>query len=76
MPVVKKLTRIGNSTGVILPQTVLEQMGVDQDSEVELEIKGKTLLVKPHQYASDQQFQTAKRKVFSKHRRALERLAR
>jgi antitoxin component of MazEF toxin-antitoxin module len=75
MPVTKKLTRIGNSLGVILPQAALQQMDLTAESEVELEINGKTLTIRPHIYAGNPEFQAAKAKVFLKRRKMLERLA-
>lgn len=36
MALVKKLTRIGNSLGVILPTEILRMAGIDDDSEVEI----------------------------------------
>ena len=42
---VRKLSQIGNSKGIILPQTVLEMLNWDSDAEVELRIEGKKLIV-------------------------------
>ncbi|MFN2524814.1 MAG: AbrB/MazE/SpoVT family DNA-binding domain-containing protein [Actinomycetota bacterium] len=41
----KRLTRIGNSWGVILPKEVLDLL--DIDDEVELEVVGNTLMLAP-----------------------------
>ena len=41
----KKLTKIGNSLGLILPREVLDLLGVSEGSEVEVELAGNTLLV-------------------------------
>jgi antitoxin component of MazEF toxin-antitoxin module len=39
----KRLTRIGNSWGVILPKEVLDLLGVED--EVEIEVVGSTMMI-------------------------------
>ena len=41
----KKLTRIGNSWGLVLPKEVLELLGLAPGGEVELQVVGNTLIV-------------------------------
>lgn len=41
----KRLTRIGNSWGVILPKEVLDLLGVED--EVDIEMVGNTLVIAP-----------------------------
>lgn len=45
----KKLIKIGNSLGIILPPNLLELMGVNvkKDSEVDLSFDGKAITIKP-----------------------------
>jgi antitoxin MazE len=40
-----KLVRIGNSRGIRLPKLLIEQAGLDED--VELELQGKTVVIRP-----------------------------
>lgn len=47
MGVVKKLTKIGNSYGVILPREYLEEIGIDEKAEVEVEVKGGEVTLRP-----------------------------
>jgi antitoxin component of MazEF toxin-antitoxin module len=75
MPLVKRLTRIGTSSGVILDRAVLRQVDLEPDSEVEVSVEGKRIVITAHRYASDADFEAAKRKVLGANRRALERLA-
>ena len=76
MPLVKKLVRIGNSRGIILPQTILDQLDW-QNEEVELKVDGDTLIVAPanKRYATKAEFQAAMKKVFSKHSKMNRKLA-
>ncbi len=41
----RRLTKVGNSYGLILPRDVLDLLGVDPSSGVEVELAGNTLLV-------------------------------
>jgi antitoxin component of MazEF toxin-antitoxin module len=74
---VRKLSQIGNSKGLILPQTVLEMLGWDVDAEVEMKIEGKKLVVSPvnRRYATNAEVKTVADKVFTKHRRLMEKLS-
>jgi antitoxin component of MazEF toxin-antitoxin module len=75
MPLVKRLTRIGTSSGVILDRAVLKQVDLEPDSEVEVAVEGKRIVITAHRYASNTDFANAKRKVFTTNRRSLKRLA-
>lgn len=41
----KRLTRIGNSWGLVLPKEVLELLGIEAGGEIEVELAGNTLLI-------------------------------
>lgn len=43
----RRLAKIGNSWGVILPKEVLELLGVESGGEVDVEVVGNTLVVTP-----------------------------
>ena len=77
MALTKKLTTIGNSKGIILPQTVLDQLEWESDAEVELKIDGKKLILAParNRHATDKEFRSVANKVLSKHHRMNEKLA-
>ena len=80
MAITRKITQIGNSRGIILPQTVLEQLDWEQEQEVVLKVEGKKLVLtvrrpKPSRYATAEEFNKVRNKIFSKHRRLNERLA-
>jgi len=44
---IKKLTRTGNSVALVLDKPLLEQLGLDENSEVEVSTNGCVLLVTP-----------------------------
>jgi antitoxin component of MazEF toxin-antitoxin module len=80
MAVVTKIRPIGNSKGIILPQSVLDQLhgatGVEV-AELELKVEGTHVVLVPHEvrHASTEQFERAKKKVFTRHRKLMENLA-
>lgn len=47
MALIKKLIKIGNSWGVILPSEILKVAGVNEDSEVEITVKENQIILKP-----------------------------
>ena len=53
MPLVKRVTRHGNSSGIILDQPILKQVGWDTGTEVELRVEGETIILTRHRYAAD-----------------------
>lgn len=75
MPHVKQLTRIGNSTGLILDRALLKQLDLEPDGEVEISVQGQSLVITPHRYATAPEFESAANKVFATRKRLLKRLA-
>ncbi len=75
MPLVKRLARIGTSSGVILDRAVLKQVDLEPDAEVEVAVEGKRIVITAHRYATGAEFAAARRKVFAANRASLERLA-
>lgn len=47
MPMRKKLTAIGNSLGVVIEKPILELLGIDRDTELEMRTDGKLLILEP-----------------------------
>jgi antitoxin MazE len=45
--VVKRLTRTGNSFALVLDKPLLEQLGIDEDTPLELSTNGDVLVVTP-----------------------------
>jgi antitoxin component of MazEF toxin-antitoxin module len=75
MPLVKRLSRIGTSSGVILDRALLKQVDLEPDAEVEVAVEGKRIVITAHKYASETEFVAAQRKVFAANSKSFERLA-
>jgi antitoxin component of MazEF toxin-antitoxin module len=74
---VRKLSQIGNSKGLILPHIVLEMLDWGPDTEIELKISGNRLILSPadRRYATDEEAMKAGDKVFKRRRGLMEKLA-
>jgi antitoxin component of MazEF toxin-antitoxin module len=75
MPFVKKLSRLGNSTGLILDRPILQQVDIAPDSEVEVSVENNAIVIRPHRYANDEEARAAGRKVLRRRRALLETLS-
>lgn len=75
MPLVKTLTRIGNSSGLIFDQPILKQVGWETGTQVEVKIEGERIVLTRHRYADDTAFKAAAKRTFARHAKSLERLA-
>jgi antitoxin MazE len=76
---IKNLTPIGNSEGIILDKTLLGLLGLERGSAVEIQIEGETMTVRR---ASKQaiegrtaRFNEARKHVLDKHGGTLKKLA-
>jgi len=47
MTLIKKLSKIGNSYGIILPTELLEVTGLSKDSEIEISVKENKIILTP-----------------------------
>jgi len=76
MPYVKKITRIGNSAGLILDRPIMRQMGWDISTELEIHSDGDRVILTRHRHATDDEVRASTERMVETHRAALERLGR
>lgn len=76
MPLVKKVTRYGNSAGMIFDQPILKQMGWDVGTEVEIRVQDDQMILTRHHYANNEEVQASTQRMVKQHRKSLERLSR
>lgn len=73
---IKKLTRTGNSIALVLDKPLLEELGLDENSEVELSTNGQVLVVTPKRSsARERKFRNAADKVNRKYAGLFKRLS-
>lgn len=72
----KKLTRTGNSVALIIDKPLLEQLGLDEDAEVELSTNGDVLVVTPiRDAARRRRFRKSAEKINAKYAGLFRRLS-
>ncbi|HMC21213.1 MAG TPA: AbrB/MazE/SpoVT family DNA-binding domain-containing protein [Thermoanaerobaculia bacterium] len=73
---VKRLTRTGNSFALVLDKPLLEQLGIDEDTPLELSTNGDVLVVTPvRDRARERKFRKAVEKINRKYAGLFRRLA-
>lgn len=75
MPLIKRLSRVGNSSAVLLDKPLLQQLDLDADSEVEITVQDKAIIITRHRYVGADEARSMGRRLAGKRRKALERLA-
>jgi antitoxin component of MazEF toxin-antitoxin module len=74
--VVKKLTKTGNSLALVLEKPLLLQLGIDEDTELELSTNGDVLVVTPVRAPSrERKFRRAVEKINRKYAGVFKRLS-
>lgn len=76
MALVKRVTKHGNSAGLIFDQPILKQMGWEIGSEVEIRVQDEKLILTSHRYADDTAVKDSTKRMITRHRKSLERLSR
>jgi antitoxin component of MazEF toxin-antitoxin module len=73
---IKKLTRTGNSVALILDKPLLEELGLDENAEVEVSTNGQVIVVTPKRSAArDHRFRKAADKINRKYTGLFKRLS-
>lgn len=73
---IKKLTRTGNSVALVLDRPLLEELGLDENAEVEVSTNGQVIVITPKRStARDRKFRKAADKVNAKYAGLFKRLS-
>lgn len=72
----KKLTKIGNSLGVVLERPLLERVGIDARTELEVSTDGSVIVIAPRRSKrSDRKLKEVSDWMFEKYAGAFKKLA-
>lgn len=71
----KKLTAIGNSLGLVIEKPILELLGIDRDTELEMRTDGERLLIEPVRKSRRERVTKAIDEVLTKHADTMKKLA-
>ncbi len=73
---IKKLTRTGNSLAIVLDKPLLEQLGIDESTELEISTNGDVLVMTPvRDRAHERKFRKAVERINRKYAGLFRRLA-
>jgi antitoxin component of MazEF toxin-antitoxin module len=72
---VKKLSAIGNSLGIVIEKPILELLKIDRDTELEVTTDGRRLIVEPVDPTRKARVSEAIKRASKKHEKTLRRLA-
>jgi antitoxin component of MazEF toxin-antitoxin module len=75
MPLIKKLSRVGNSMAVLLDKSLLAQADLAPDADVEISVQDKSIVIRQHRYLSTSETRAIGERIAAKRRKLLERLA-
>lgn len=70
----KKLSAIGNSLGIVIEKPILELLGIDRDTELEMTTDGHRLVIEPVRQRRKRVLASAK-KVMAAHDETFRKLA-
>jgi len=72
---IKQLTKIGNSMGIIIERPILELLKIDRDTSLEVRTDGVGLVIRPVHANRADRIQEAAERVADDHTEAFEKLA-
>jgi antitoxin component of MazEF toxin-antitoxin module len=71
----KKLSAIGNSLGIVIEKPILELLGIDRETELEMTTDGQRLIIEPIRQRRKRVLASAK-KIMDAHDKTFRKLAR
>lgn len=72
---IKKLTAIGNSLGLIIEKPILELLGIDKDTPLEVKTDGEALIIRPQRKSRSARLRQAADRMMEAHDETLKKLA-
>ena len=72
---VKKLTRLGNSYGIVIDRPILDLLKITPETPLELSTDGDGLVIRPVRTIALKEARKVARRILSAHARTFEKLA-
>ena len=73
---VKQLTVIGNSLGLIIDRPILDMLSIDRDTPLEITTDGEALIIRPAALSRSERVKASARKMMRVHEDTLRKLSR
>jgi antitoxin component of MazEF toxin-antitoxin module len=71
----KKLSAIGNSLGIVIEKPILEILGIDRETELEMRADGERLIIEPVRGGKRTRVKAAVQRAMAAHHATLRALA-
>lgn len=72
---IKKLSAVGNSLGLIIDRPILELLDIDKDTELEISTDGEALIIRPAKLTKKARIRASTKKMMAIHAETLRKLA-
>jgi antitoxin MazE len=73
--VIKKLSAVGNSLGLIIERPILELLDITKDTPLEVKTDGEALIIRPAKLSKKQRVRESTKRMMSVHDETLRKLA-
>jgi len=73
---IKKLTAIGNSLGLIIERPILELLDIDRETPLEVRTDGEALIIRPQRKNRSARLKASAERMMDAHDETLRKLAR
>lgn len=73
---IKKLSAVGNSLGLIIERPILEPLDIDKDTELEVRTDGEALIIRPAKLSKKARIRASVDKMSTIHAETLRKLSR
>ncbi|HYH98347.1 AbrB/MazE/SpoVT family DNA-binding domain-containing protein [Hyalangium sp.] len=72
---IKKLTALGDSLGLVIEKPILDLLGIDEDTPLEVKTNGHALIIMPTQESRSERVRLATERLMTQHDETLRKLA-
>ena len=72
---IKKLSSVGNSLGLIIDRPILELLNIDRDTPLEVRTDGEALIIRPAKLTKKERVRAATKRMMATHQATLRKLA-
>jgi antitoxin MazE len=72
---IKKLSAIGNSLGIIIERPILELLNIDRDTPLDVSTDGEALIIRPTRMEQKERVKASAARMMDAHNETLRKLA-
>jgi antitoxin MazE len=72
---IKKLSAVGNSLGLIIERPILELLDIDKDTPLEIRTDGEALIIRPAKLSKKERVRESTKRMMAAHDETLRKLA-